>query len=252
LPHRRLPPPSTSPPPPAPTPQAFGFTYTVRKADIDEKAIRHDDPSRLVMDLAHAKADAILALLRREAAAAADDSPHEQAPASTSSPSPSSSSAAATGASTTFLITCDQVVVHAGRTLEKPADAAEARAFIAGYATSPAQTVGSVLCTRLGPAAGGGADGSSGAAAGSSGVILKEEARIGALENCTILMGPIPPESVEALIAEGEVLWCAGGLMVEHALVAPHVTGIQGGGEDSVMGLGKEAVMRVIVEAAEA
>ncbi len=36
-----------------------GFTYEVAKADIDEKAIRHEDARHLVLRLAHAKAAAI-------------------------------------------------------------------------------------------------------------------------------------------------------------------------------------------------
>jgi septum formation protein len=194
------------------------------------------------MDLAHAKADAILALMASEAGAGAAAAAAAPAGAASSSGGAARSSggggAATSSGGPTFLITCDQVVVHEGRILEKPEDAAEARAFIAGYARSPAQTVGSVLCTRL--AANGGGSGSG------------KEVRIGALENCTILMDPLPAAAVDALIEEGEVLWCAGGLMVEHDLVRPHVRGIEGGGEDSVMGLGREAVMRVVVEAAEA
>lgn len=59
---------------------------------------------------------------------------------------------------------------------------------------------------------------------------------------------PIPEDSMEALIAEGEVMWCAGGLMVEHALVAPHVTKMVGG-IDAVMGLSKATVVRLLCEA---
>lgn len=40
--------------------QQFGFSYSTVAADIDEKAFRADDPSDLVMTLAHAKAAAIL------------------------------------------------------------------------------------------------------------------------------------------------------------------------------------------------
>ena len=53
---------------------------------------------------------------------------------------------------------------------------------------------------------------------------------------------------MDALIAEGEMMWCAGGLMVEHALVAPHVTKMVGG-LDSVMGLSKATVERLLCEA---
>jgi predicted house-cleaning NTP pyrophosphatase (Maf/HAM1 superfamily) len=41
-----------------------GFSYTVAKADIDEKAIRHEDATHLVLRLAHAKAAAIAAALQ--------------------------------------------------------------------------------------------------------------------------------------------------------------------------------------------
>lgn len=43
----------------------FGFSYIVRTADIDEKAIRRPKPEELVMDLAHAKADAIKEKMRQ-------------------------------------------------------------------------------------------------------------------------------------------------------------------------------------------
>lgn len=75
--------------------QQFNFTYEVCTADIDEKAIRHEQPEQLVMLLAHAKAEAI----RKKLLAA--------------------------GAHAGLLITCDQVVVHEGHILEKPENAEE-------------------------------------------------------------------------------------------------------------------------------
>lgn len=59
---------------------------------------------------------------------------------------------------------------------------------------------------------------------------------------------PILPGSVDALIAEGEVFWCAGGLMVEHALVQPHVTKLEGS-LDGVMGLAKALLLSLLCEA---
>lgn len=47
------------------------------------------------------------------------------------------------------LVTGDQVITHAGRILEKPDDATEARAFLHGYSTSPCSTVGSVVLTDI-------------------------------------------------------------------------------------------------------
>lgn len=54
---------------------------------------------------------------------------------------------------------------------------------------------------------------------------------------------------MEALIEEGSVFWCAGGLMVEHELVQPHVTRMEGS-IDSVMGLPKALTLRLLREAA--
>jgi septum formation protein len=53
---------------------------------------------------------------------------------------------------------------------------------------------------------------------------------------------------VAQLIAEGEVFWCAGGLMVEHELVQPHVVRMEGS-LDSVMGLDKRLLQRLLCEA---
>jgi predicted house-cleaning NTP pyrophosphatase (Maf/HAM1 superfamily) len=78
------------------------------------------------------------------------------------------------------------------------------------------------------------------------------------LPACTLAVGAvllqihfqaIPEASIDALIAEGEVFWCAGGLMVEHALVAPHVTRMDGT-LDSVMGLAKHLLLRLLCQAA--
>jgi predicted house-cleaning NTP pyrophosphatase (Maf/HAM1 superfamily) len=72
----------------------YGFTYEVAKADIDEKAIRHDDARQLVLQLAHAKAAAIAAKLREGLGSAG-----------------SSGSGGSNGNSSIsgLLVTCDQV-----------------------------------------------------------------------------------------------------------------------------------------------
>ena len=184
-----------------------GFSYEVITADIDEKAIRLSDPRELVMKLAHAKADAIIQKLQLVSSASAI-----------------SSSTSPAQQLTGYLITCDQVVTHEGRILEKPENADEAREFISGYGRSPASTVGSTICTDL--------------ATGR---------RSERLDVATIHFSPIPVATAEALIEEGECMWCAGGLMVEHPLVQPHVTGMEGG-IDAVMGLSKDTVVQVLTE----
>jgi septum formation protein len=79
---------------------------------------------------------------------------------------------------------------------------------------------------------------------------LDTGARHALIEECTIHMARMPDDVIERLIAEGDVMWCAGGLMVEHPLVLPFISRIEGT-QDSVMGLGRDAVMAVLLQAAE-
>jgi len=91
-----------------------GWEFEVITPDIDEKAIRHDDPENLTLALAKAKAEAVLAKAR------------------------------AAGKTPAVIITSDQVVVCNGKILEKPQSAEEARQVLHGYAKHPAQTVTAV------------------------------------------------------------------------------------------------------------
>ena len=89
--------------------------------DIDEKAIRHEDAETLTMLIANAKADALVAQLRRE-----------------------SSDGCA------LLVCMDQVVVCEGRIREKPVDAEQVRAYWASYsAGAPATCVNGVVVHNL-------------------------------------------------------------------------------------------------------
>eukprot|EP00878_Enallax_costatus_P003604 GHUV01003818.1.p1 GENE.GHUV01003818.1~~GHUV01003818.1.p1 ORF type:complete len:137 (+),score=10.67 GHUV01003818.1:628-1038(+) len=92
--------------------EKYAFRYEVLKADIDEKAIRHDEPRQLVMSLAHAKADTLMQQLQEESKGAGDGRP------------------------ATFLITCDQVVVHDGQIREKPEDIAEVHRYSKAHPVS--------------------------------------------------------------------------------------------------------------------
>jgi len=88
----------------------MGYEFDTMSPDIDEKAIRRDDPSELTLTLAAAKSQALLARLKEPS----------------------------------ILITSDQVVVSGGRILEKPADEAEAHAHIKRSGESPTSTVTAV------------------------------------------------------------------------------------------------------------
>ncbi|XP_074562192.1 uncharacterized protein LOC141818638 [Curcuma longa] len=127
----------------------------------------------------------------------------------------------------TLLITADQVVVHGGMIREKPSSPEEAREFIKGYSQGHASTVGSVLVTNL-----------------------KTGVRKGGCDKSEIYFHKIPDDVIDNLIEEGDVLYVAGGLMVEHPLTSPFVEAIVGT-IDSVMGLPKALTKKLIDEAIE-
>ena len=177
--------------------QELGFKFEVCKPDIDEKAIRFDDPAELVMALGKAKASALLESHH------ADRFREEGA----------------------LLLTGDQVVVCADTILEKPESEEEARQFISLYAKNPPSTVGSCVVTD--PRSG---------------------QQWAAVDRASVTFSTIPDSLVDSLIEEGEVFYCAGGLMVEHPLLQPHIVRLDGG-MDSIMGLCKETVVRLLREA---
>ncbi|PNH02386.1 Maf-like protein [Tetrabaena socialis] len=91
---------------------------------------------------------------------------------------------------------------------------------------SPASTVGAMLATDL--ASGRTAEG---------------------VERSYIHFRPIPADVRHQLVEEGEVFYCAGGLMVEHPLLEPHIERLEGS-QCSIMGLGKQLLMRLLLQAA--
>ena len=183
----------------------LGVGYEVRKAGIDEKAIRRADPQELVLALADAKADAILAQEPGDLAGAAG-----------------------------VLITADQVVTQEAPggpgapkiILEKPESSEEFRAVARSYADSPPSTVSGLVVTNL----------RTGSRARGVDVV---EIRFGS---------PLPDSTLETLEAEGDVFYCAGGVMVEHALVMPHIEAM-GGTQDSVFGLPRALLLELLAEA---
>jgi septum formation protein len=92
----------------------MGYDFTVIDPNIDEKCIRNDDPEKLVLKLAYAKAQAILPKINEPA----------------------------------LLITSDQVVRCNGKILEKPKDKNEAREFLQMYMQHPAETITAVTITN--------------------------------------------------------------------------------------------------------
>ena len=91
-----------------------GYEFEVVTADIDEKAIRHDDPQELVLAIARAKADAILPNVKEAA----------------------------------LVVTADQVVVCNGKVFGKPKDEEQAREYLHCYAQHPLETRSALVVTN--------------------------------------------------------------------------------------------------------
>ena len=83
--------------------ESMGFSFTVISPDIDEKAIRRDDPRELVEAIAQAKMDTVLKLVVEPA----------------------------------IVITSDQVMVVNGKVREKPRSKEEAYEFLSTFSTQP-------------------------------------------------------------------------------------------------------------------
>ncbi len=88
-----------------------GFVFDVMTSDVDELAIRHDDPYKLPLLLASAKADAIIPKITEPA----------------------------------ILITADVVVVQNGRLFEKPSSRDEVIEWVKGYENNSLDIVTGVV-----------------------------------------------------------------------------------------------------------
>jgi septum formation protein len=193
---------------------AAGYDFEIVKADIDERALGDraaiggdiEKTKELVLQLAHAKADAILEMLPKKLPTlpgygGASPSPYR------------------------VLLTADQVCVCNNQILEKPLNEKEARAFLAMYGSHPCTTVGSLVLTDISNIGSEEKDDED-----------KEKKRVSCTDTATIHFTEFSAEAVDALLAEGTVYHCAGGLMIESPLVLPFIKNVEGS-EESVMGM---------------
>ncbi|CAN0905845.1 7-methyl-GTP pyrophosphatase [Linum grandiflorum] len=233
----------------------MGYDFTVLTADIDERAIRKEKPEELVMALAEAKADAIIAKLQsnnyQEKNAGLEPSILVAADTAEAISQMLPMNDFVKDVEATLLITSDQVVVYDDAIREKPSNPEEARQFMKGllghpfsscsiaavasfttiiqhhdadYSGSHAATVGSVLVTNL-----------------------RTGVRKGGWDRVEIYFHEIPDEVIEKLVEEGIVLKAAGGLIIEHPLIVPYVKQVVGT-TDSVMGLPKVLTAKLLQE----
>lgn len=192
---------------------------------IDEKSLgdrSKDKPHDLVLTLALAKMDHLVNEIQN--GNCADDMPQQ---------SNNDDNETATEGEEWIVLTGDQVVTHDGNILEKPESIEQAKQFVAGYASSPCSTVGSVVLTHL-------PTGVRVSGVSTATIHFKSTIAIASAEDGADL--------VDRLLAEdAPILSCAGGLMIEHPFVREHVERIDGT-EDSVMGLSKDLVERLLGE----
>lgn len=197
------------------TEMGIPFIKVVRP--IDEKGLgdrSKDPPHELVLTLAKAKMDHLVKEIQ-EGRCQDDLPPHDNSSSSKDNE--------------WIVLTGDQVVTCNGKILEKPESIEEAREFVAYYRTHPPSTVGSCVLTHL-----------------PTGI------QVSGVDTATIYFAStIPTDLVDRLVALNEpILSCAGGLMIEHPLTKEHVDRIDGT-EDSVMGLSKDLVWRLLQELKE-
>ncbi|MDD4358873.1 MAG: Maf family protein [Candidatus Pacebacteria bacterium] len=95
--------------------EEMGLEFEVMPADIDERAIRFENPQELVISIAKAKAEALKPKISGDA----------------------------------ILITSDLVVFCNGGIREKPKDEKEARQFLESYNIYPAKTIGAIVVINL-------------------------------------------------------------------------------------------------------
>ena len=202
----------------------MGVNFHIVVRPIDEKSLgdrSKDKPSDLVLTLAKAKMDHLVNEI--QAGRCQDDLP------ALSSLNDNDNDR---NRPSWVVLTGDQVVTCDDSILEKPESIEQAKDFVSRYVKHPPSTVGSVVLTHL-----------------PSGI------QVSGVDTATIhFRADLPADDlIERLLQDEEgkiILSCAGGLMVEHPFVKEYIERIDGT-EDSVMGLSKDLVLRLLKELKE-
>jgi len=167
-----------------------GFTLFPEQIapDIDEKAIRREDPHELVTAIAQAKTDRLLEIL-------------DAKPEGSAKPD--------------LLICADQVIVFDGTIREKPEDVAQAKSHLQSYGANgkPAECTTGLVVTNL-----------------------KTGERANGVDVAKQFFKPIPDDVADALIAKGDIMYCAGSFVAEDPLLEPYLGDLEGEFE-SVQGM---------------
>jgi len=169
----------------------MGYQFEVINPNIDEKAIRHDDPYALTLKIAKAKALAIMPQLTKAC----------------------------------LLITSDQVILHKGQIREKPESVEQCREFLRSYSLAPAEAICGVVVTNT-----------------------LTGKRVKGVDVAKVTFSAIPETVIDELIAQGDIMECAGGFALE--LLEKYLLKREGERE-TVIGLPKTLTKRLIEQAQE-
>jgi len=180
-------------------PPGFVLVPEQLSPDIDEKAIRREDPNELVLAIAHAKADRLLQVLSERPEAERPD----------------------------LVICADQVIVCDGVVREKPVDAAQCKSHLQSYGilNKPA------VCT--------------------SGIVVvstKTLERFDGVDVAVQVINQVPDAVADALIAKGDIMYCAGSFVAEDPLLQPYL-GDRTGEIESVQGMPVALTQRLLAQA---
>ena len=193
--------------------------------DIDEKNvdIRHDDPTQLPVGIALAKADALMARLRKMREDPNSLPPPPSSFSSSSSSFYSSSSSHIPSQGPILILTADQVVLFGNKEVrEKPESASEAKRFLASYSNTSVATISCIVAT-----------------------LFPSGEQASTVHVATVHWNHIPSDMIDRIVSRGEIFSSAGGFRVEDVDLNACIKSVEGG-IDSVMGMPIAATSSVI------
>lgn len=123
-----------------------------------------------------------------------------------------------------ILVTGDQVVYFQGQILEKPDNEQHARELLRGYRGQYVEVINGVVVVNT----------QTGKRAETNDVIK-------------IHFNEFPDEVIETLVREGDAMYCAGALKVEHPALSAY-TKSRTGTDDSLMGIPVEPVRELVLQ----
>ncbi|KAL7579765.1 hypothetical protein ACA910_021902 [Epithemia clementina (nom. ined.)] len=211
----------------------MGIPFHIVVRPIDEKGIgdrTKDDPADLVLRLGQAKMNHLVHEIQ------SGRCQDELSKITTTTTTTTATATLFSNHAYNYLVmTGDQVVTCHGQIMEKAESVEQACDFVAEYGQHSPSTVGSCVLTHI-----------------------PTGLQVSGVDTATIYFDTDKlrgREDAEALIQQllddqAPVLSCAGALMVEHELVQPYITKIEGT-VDSVMGLSKPLVQQLLKEMSE-